>query len=702
MSAVVFATLCVLVVLVSSTSLAGGPEVEPELDQGLVVGQVFCDANGDGVRGEDEMGLGGARVVGDHGFVGTTDRHGSFHMKGFDPGTHLLKVDPTSLPPGATFSTDDSILVAVTPGLPVRAVFGVQCRLKRVVPDVVEAPRGPNVQKMASAQALRSTVMVAGRMRPMGIAINGRSLNVTGAKVRLRVSSNYRVRGGYNLPWAPGALDEPILVDLKAKAGSGSDKTAWEVIFTRVDNQGETPVHTIVGKGQPPARIQWDGTDSEGVLTALDKGALYRVRLRITDGEGGRATSRPATFGIAYGHGGGVLDRLVIRGKLFDEELQPTRTFEREAARLETLMEEHLGARIMVEFHTDDSMLADMALSRTRKAAFAAADALAELLEMERSEISTMGYGSSRPLLPNLSARNRELNRRMEVTLFKPFEPDTRIQLPTPRFRERLLVQAKNLEVSQDGTFFDTMQRPVGGRVSMRLTTPQGMVWERLVNLDALEASPPSVSSEEDPLRAFGGSPLRVALGDNLILPDRGDAPATASHLEVLFPASEEPLLSPEFFLVGSTDPANTITINGRPVHVDHGGRFTERIKLPVGKSTVEVVARDVGGFTSRVKREFEVADKAFFLMGLAEAAAGMVDAPMPGRSETTALDLGPLFVGGRAAVTFHGRISGHELAEHIRERAHLDSEKLIGHLTGSAASRREPALAQLIFWPEK
>ncbi|MCA9515611.1 MAG: hypothetical protein KC635_11765, partial [Myxococcales bacterium] len=77
-------------------------EPEAELDEGLVLGRVFCDADGDGVFGGSEVGVGGVRVVADTGWVTDSDPAGALHFRKLAPGMHLFKLDAATLPPGST------------------------------------------------------------------------------------------------------------------------------------------------------------------------------------------------------------------------------------------------------------------------------------------------------------------------------------------------------------------------------------------------------------------------------------------------------------------------------------------------------------------------------------------------------------------------------------------------------------------------
>ena len=105
---------------------------DPTLDESLVVGTVFDDQNGNGLQESGERGIPGVRIASVEGVLAETDQFGRYHLTGIDGGrwergrNFILKVDPATLPPGTTFSTDNPLLRRVTPGLPVRFDFGVK------------------------------------------------------------------------------------------------------------------------------------------------------------------------------------------------------------------------------------------------------------------------------------------------------------------------------------------------------------------------------------------------------------------------------------------------------------------------------------------------------------------------------------------------------------------------------------------------
>ena len=82
--------------------------------------------------GVDERGIPGVRIATVEGLLVETDQFGRFHIAALPGGSWergrnvILKVDPSTLPPGTTFTTDNPLVRRVTPGLPVRFDFGAK------------------------------------------------------------------------------------------------------------------------------------------------------------------------------------------------------------------------------------------------------------------------------------------------------------------------------------------------------------------------------------------------------------------------------------------------------------------------------------------------------------------------------------------------------------------------------------------------
>jgi uncharacterized repeat protein (TIGR01451 family) len=67
----------------------------------FVAGKVFFDRNGNGGQDPDEPGVPGVRLYTEMGTWVETDEDGKYSLYGLKPTTHVLKIDPTTMPKGA-------------------------------------------------------------------------------------------------------------------------------------------------------------------------------------------------------------------------------------------------------------------------------------------------------------------------------------------------------------------------------------------------------------------------------------------------------------------------------------------------------------------------------------------------------------------------------------------------------------------------
>ena len=70
--------------------------------RGILMGRVFVDLNGNGRFDRQEIAVPGARVFLEDGTYAVTDRDGQWTIYGLLPLTHVVKIDRTTLPTGAT------------------------------------------------------------------------------------------------------------------------------------------------------------------------------------------------------------------------------------------------------------------------------------------------------------------------------------------------------------------------------------------------------------------------------------------------------------------------------------------------------------------------------------------------------------------------------------------------------------------------
>ncbi len=108
---------------------AAAPSVERRVAQGQGGYIVDYVIRNDGI---DERGIPGVRIASVDGLLVETDQFGRYHLAGIPGGAwergrnFILKVDPSTLPPGTEFTTDNPLVRRITPGLPVRFDFGAK------------------------------------------------------------------------------------------------------------------------------------------------------------------------------------------------------------------------------------------------------------------------------------------------------------------------------------------------------------------------------------------------------------------------------------------------------------------------------------------------------------------------------------------------------------------------------------------------
>ena len=113
-------------------------EIEQEnlfSDRGIIFGKIFIDEDHNRIQNNDEWPVGGVKLFLEDGTWVITDENGQFSLYGIPPGTHVLKVDPLSLPSGVEILVSDlaqagdpgSRFVDMAPGEFHRADFLLAC-----------------------------------------------------------------------------------------------------------------------------------------------------------------------------------------------------------------------------------------------------------------------------------------------------------------------------------------------------------------------------------------------------------------------------------------------------------------------------------------------------------------------------------------------------------------------------------------------
>jgi len=107
-------------------------------NEGFVIGKVFADCNGNGKQDLDEPGIPGVRVLLEDQTSAITDIRGKYSIYGVAPLTHVVKIDPLTLPEGyqgeilnhRNAGDPNSMFVDMKNGQMFRADFATACSAK--------------------------------------------------------------------------------------------------------------------------------------------------------------------------------------------------------------------------------------------------------------------------------------------------------------------------------------------------------------------------------------------------------------------------------------------------------------------------------------------------------------------------------------------------------------------------------------------
>ncbi|TNF24150.1 MAG: hypothetical protein EP329_25585 [Deltaproteobacteria bacterium] len=462
-------------------------EPDPELDEAVVYGRVFCDADGDGRPGAGEVGVGGARVVADHGWYVDSDADGRFHLRRFEPGMHLLKLDVASLPPGATLTTSDKVALYLTRGLAARAEFGVKCpELETVRPPEVVRLGEDGAPAESDDVEVETTplpvVTVVGNVNDGALAVDARPLAPLAARLAIEgrerdIEGKLQPVSALNVPWTPGPLKRPVVFRMTVPPETAAlPGLTWRLAVARVDGPVAHEVRTFFGQGAPPATLSWDGTEAGSTVSVLDRGARYDVRLLVADGRSGVAASAPVALGASWGGATREISREAVRGELFDKKMEPHARLLNAIVKAAGERAKIEGARLLVEVHLDATEFEEQDLTRTRRGAYFLNEWAKKRLKLGDDLFVAVGLGGTRPLRPNIGDRNRAFNRRVEIVVLPPEDPAKLVAPPLEKVRPRVRIGGRDVRIGKDGVFVETAPRPSGQALAITVHGADGAV----------------------------------------------------------------------------------------------------------------------------------------------------------------------------------------------------------------------------------
>jgi uncharacterized repeat protein (TIGR01451 family) len=230
---------------------------DPLFDLGTVIGKVFHDENENGRQDKGEPTVGGAKIVMEDGTVITTDKNGMYHLEGIMPGRHLFKIVMSTVPEGATLTTEEAVVIDVTKGLMRKVNFGLR------LPEGGVKTRPFTISTDTSRPTPR-----------LNVALVNDELIIKGE--RLEREAQFRIFTNYQLfinKWKLEILDKDT--DRVIKTFKGTRKNIFEP-------------------------LNWDGNlnDSASKAPKLREGRSYVYKLTVTGKDGKEDVTKDREFSV--------------------------------------------------------------------------------------------------------------------------------------------------------------------------------------------------------------------------------------------------------------------------------------------------------------------------------------------------------------------------------------------------------------------
>jgi uncharacterized repeat protein (TIGR01451 family) len=448
---------------------------DPDFDQGLLLGRVWCDANRDGLPDEGEPGLMGARVYFDSGMYAVTDSAGKYHFKMIDPGSHAVKVDTNSLLPGAEMTTDELRVIYFSRGLPARVNFGVTCPV--ITSRESEVELGERAMREALARLGGEAVIVSGDLTELTVEVG--ALRFSAPKIDVQVKYEGDVPD--LTPPPAGAPMEPMQFKIQFSEDARSEVERWSLWVAR-EGAEEQPV--MSGIGPPPSQISWDGRDALGRALAR-RGLVLSYRFEAATPQ--LIMSSPLHrigIGVTVPPEPEVL--LTFPAAPFDPD-NPTQLSEEDRASInEVVARLRAGyeCRLIVDAHAGGE---DDAAFLTSARAEAIAEILRDELKLKTDDIISQGSANLFPFATNLTLISRRRNRRVQIRL-EQLKPDPKaVEMLNRAIEVAPIARAGGDErrPNEQGRFVMVTQIPKHGTVELYLRDRRGAAVTYALTLSA-------------------------------------------------------------------------------------------------------------------------------------------------------------------------------------------------------------------------
>ena len=569
---------------------------DPIFDEGLLIGRVVCDADGDGRAGPHDRGVMGARVYIDTGSYAITDSTGRWHLSAIDPGVHLVKIDSNTLPGGSTIAEErESQVLYFTRGFTTRVDFPVTCGQTHAVSTTdaegsikLSSATLARLPRQQTPQHAKTSTTIAGDLGTMALLVDGKPTSVPAAELALVLDPALelpRAPGGgqANLvpPWNGTGWKAPLPV-FRGRWEGAAVPTSWTLAIRRVEKTGElTLVRTLRGQGAP-GDIAWDGTDEDGKTVTRD--AVYVAQLRVHADGGAEASSPRLSFGIGFGLPLATETLQTLRGDFFAGTVKAPRARPTLTRQLPGIVK-RVGPEdsIIIEVHADGTGDRLKRIGETQKKAELIRDLLAKQMGLtpdKLDRIKARGRGSLDPVAGIKTAKDKAQNRRVVIRIVPPAPHVAGALVPDPAPGPAdALVLGEAATLDELGRFARNVPTPADGRIFVDLQAADGRraaLWIVVAAPAGITAQPPLVDEGPRVRKVSGDVATGTVSIDGVALdPQLAWIAALEVGIEKAAPGSE-----PNYKLLPPR-PARKLKgkrIEALPARLEHPVRFELRV----------------------------------------------------------------------------------------------------------------------------
>jgi len=235
---------------------------------------------------------------------------------------------------------------------------------------------------------------------------------------------------------------------LKPHWSAEEEIARWRITVSDMQNKN---VKVYSGKGEPPSLLLWDGLKDDN--TEVPEG-VYRVDFRLDDSEDQSGWAAPRVIQVrhikippktTYQYGFQFSGDMLFDSAKSD--LQP-RAFDSIGRAAKVLQARYPESKIVVAGYTDNvRLLPTSSFKSNQELSVARAQAVLDYLVkigMDPQKLSVVGYGDTKPLVPNTTAENKAKNRRVGLMVYgeKTLNVDGLLEEAATLMRDGLLNNA--------------------------------------------------------------------------------------------------------------------------------------------------------------------------------------------------------------------------------------------------------------------